>query len=144
MRLSCGEWAWRGAIHAMAHSPCAYVLAACCLAISWWSACEGRWSPPAGALTQLLHIRKLHYKRARRAKCCTCAATWAVPPAWQHHLLSTQIIIMVPAKLSACRCRRCLCEWLRSDAISKGLTAAATGGARAAVQAAVAAERHEV
>ncbi|WIA22943.1 hypothetical protein OEZ85_001312 [Tetradesmus obliquus] len=39
---------------------------------------------------------------------------------------------------------RCLCEWLRSDAISKGLAAAATGGARAAVQAAVAAERHEV
>jgi hypothetical protein len=37
-----------------------------------------------------------------------------------------------------------LCEWLRSDAISKGLAAAATGGARAAVQAAVAAERHEV
>ncbi|KAF6263324.1 nuclear condensing complex subunit [Scenedesmus sp. NREL 46B-D3] len=39
---------------------------------------------------------------------------------------------------------RCLCEWLRSDAISKGLAAAATGGARAAVQAAAAADRHEV
>lgn len=44
----------------------------------------------------------------------------------------------------ASHCRRCLCEWLRNDAISKGLAAAATGGARAAVQAAVAAERHEV
>jgi hypothetical protein len=40
--------------------------------------------------------------------------------------------------------RRCLCEWLQSDAISRGLAAAATAGARAAVQAAVAAERHEV
>lgn len=41
-------------------------------------------------------------------------------------------------------CRRCLCEWLQTDAISRGLAAAATAGARAAVQAAVAAERHEV
>lgn len=39
---------------------------------------------------------------------------------------------------------RCLCQWLRSDAINRGLAAAATGGARAAVQAATAAERHEV
>lgn len=46
--------------------------------------------------------------------------------------------------LPAPACRRCLCEWLQSDAISRGLAAAATAGARAAVQAAVAAERHEV
>lgn len=52
-------------------------------------------------------------------------------------LTATRILHIVP-------CRRCLCEWLRDDAISKGLAAAATGGARAAVQAAVAAERHEV
>lgn len=55
--------------------------------------------------------------------------------------------LLLPCNILCCTvvwCRRCLCEWLQTDAISRGLAAAATGGARAAVQAAVAAERHEV
>jgi hypothetical protein len=58
-----------------------------------------------------------------------------------HATLTAAVVLLLRLLL---RARRVMCEWLRTDAISKGLAAAATGGARAAVQAAGAAERHEV
>lgn len=41
-------------------------------------------------------------------------------------------------------CRRCVCEQLQGDALNKGMAAAQTTGATAAVQAAAASDRHEV
>jgi hypothetical protein len=67
------------------------------------------------------------------------------PPAYSHIPLTADLGCSVCCLfLLMLLCRRCLCEWLQTDAISRGLAAAATAGARAAVQAAVAAERHEV
>lgn len=80
---------------------------------------------------------------------------WRCPVAAADISLPVAVALFVAAAAASCAvgagvppgavaARRTMCEWLRTDAISKGLAAAATGGARAAVVAAVAAERHEV